>query len=242
MSWWVFAAAALTAFLNLFQHRLITLFYRAWAAAQPVVERDRPETDRFAAYVGALVGTGSPALRRGDPVQDHPRLHYAGRFGALARSAEGLEDVLEGYFGVSCRVHQFVPGWLDIPPRERLALGRRMGNGLGRAANLGRRSWQCQYGVRIVMGPMGRSLFDRFQQGDGTLERLRALLRGYLGDELDWELHPVLRRDEVPALRLSRGVRLGWNSWLGRRRRDGDEARIRSARWTRAPAEAPEAA
>ena len=230
------------AFVNLFHHRLTTLFYRAWAGAQPVVQRDRPETDRFATYVGALVGTGFPALRRGNPFQDHPRLHFAGRFGALARSAEGLEDVLEGFFGVPCRVEQFVPGWLAIPSGERLALGRRSGNRLGRSANLGRRSWQCQYGVRVVMGPMDRSLFDGFQPGGAALGRFRALARGYLGDELDWELRPVLRCDAIPALRLSRGVRLGWNGWLGRRRRDGDEVRVRSARWAGESAGEPAAA
>ena len=229
------------AFVDLFHHRLTALFYRAWAAGQPAVQADRPGTDRFATYVGALVGAATPTLRRAAPMQDLPRRHYAGRFGALPRSAEGLEDILEGFFGVPSTVQQFLPGWLPIPAEERLHLGRRRGACLGRGANLGRRSWQCQYGIGIRMGPMDRELFDQFQPGGPALERLRALVRGYLGDDFQWEFRPLLRQDQVPALRLGRGVRLGWSSWLGRRRRDGDEVRVRSARWQQAPA-APAAA
>lgn len=229
------------AFVDLFHHRLLSLFYRAWASAQPAVHGDRPDTDRFATYVGALVGAATPALRRSAPMEDLPRRHYAGRFGALARSAEGLEDILEGFFEVDCRVEQFQPGWLPIPAEERLSLGRRRGACLGRGANLGRRSWQCQYGIAICMGPMDRGLFDQFQPQGPALARLRALVRGYLGDEFQWEFRPVLRREQVPALRLARGVRLGWNSWLGRRRRDGDEVRVRSARWQQAPEPVPAA-
>ena len=33
---------ALARFLDLFHHRLLSLFYRAWAQAQPAVQRDRP--------------------------------------------------------------------------------------------------------------------------------------------------------------------------------------------------------
>src|SRR5262249_16219182 len=47
-------------FVNAFQHRFIALFYRAWADGDPVVNLDRPDTDRFARYVGALVGLAQP--------------------------------------------------------------------------------------------------------------------------------------------------------------------------------------
>ena len=37
----------LSRFLDLFHHRFLALFYRAWAQAQPHVNRDRPDDDRF---------------------------------------------------------------------------------------------------------------------------------------------------------------------------------------------------
>jgi type VI secretion system protein ImpH len=46
----------LVAFANIFHHRLMSLFYRSWADAQPTVQLDRPGEDRFGLYMGALVG------------------------------------------------------------------------------------------------------------------------------------------------------------------------------------------
>jgi len=57
-------------FLDLFHHRMLSLFYRAWAVAQPTVQMDRPATDRFAGYVGSLIGTGHPDLQDRDAFPD----------------------------------------------------------------------------------------------------------------------------------------------------------------------------
>jgi predicted component of type VI protein secretion system len=45
-------------FADMFHHRLLLLFYRAWAQAQPTVSLDRPAEDRFADYVGSFLGVG----------------------------------------------------------------------------------------------------------------------------------------------------------------------------------------
>ena len=56
-------------FLDLLNHRFLALFYRAWAQAQPHVNRDRPDRDRFAGYIGSFVGIGldDPATSRYRP-------------------------------------------------------------------------------------------------------------------------------------------------------------------------------
>lgn len=204
------------AFVNTFQHRLACLFYRAWADAQPCIQHDRPEWDRFAVYVGALLGIGTPAQRNRDSTGDFARLSRAGRFAPAAKSAEGLEDILQDYLGVSCRIQQFQPRWLDIPPDDRLMLGRRMGNGLGRSANLGRRSWQCQFNFQLDVGPLARNDFEDLLPGGRGFHALTDLVRAYTGDELIWDVSLTLQQAEVPALRLARGSRLGWSTWLGR--------------------------
>src|SRR6185437_10457128 len=65
--------ATFVRFLDLFHHRLLSLFYRAWAINHPAVSFDRPEDDRFAAYVGALFGLGLASLRGRDPFPDVAR-------------------------------------------------------------------------------------------------------------------------------------------------------------------------
>ncbi len=49
---------ALVEFLDLFHHRFLSLFYRAWADKEPTVQMDRSGRDRFAFYVGSLCGLG----------------------------------------------------------------------------------------------------------------------------------------------------------------------------------------
>ena len=58
---------------------MLSLFYRTWADAQPTVQFDRPESDRFAAYVGSLAGVGLPSLQDRDAMPDLAKLSFAGR-------------------------------------------------------------------------------------------------------------------------------------------------------------------
>ena len=92
----------LVRFIDLFHHRMLTLFYRVWAAAQPTVSFDRPETDRFALYVGSLFGLGMPSLRNRDAFPDLARLHYAGQLACQTRHPDGLNAMISDYFVDSC--------------------------------------------------------------------------------------------------------------------------------------------
>lgn len=54
------------------------------------------------------------------------------------------------------------------------------------------------------------------------LKELVDWVRFYLGFELDWDVELGLRKNDVPSLTLGGGCRLGWTSWLGKRRVDTD--------------------
>jgi type VI secretion system protein ImpH len=206
-------------FLDLLQHRLALLFYRAWAEAQPVVQHDRPDDDRFALYIGALGGYGSPGTRDRDTVSDHAKRFFVGHLARSAKNAEGLASILEGYFGLPTRVEQLVVGWLDLPEDQRTALGAEpaLRATLGRGTVLGDRVRDAQSRFRIVMGPMELDRFVDFLPGARSLKSLVDWVRNYVGFEFDWEVQLVLARDEVPGIRLGREGRLGWTTWLGAR-------------------------
>lgn len=208
-------------FLNLFHHRLASLFYRAWADAEPAVEADRPD-NRFFWYLGALAGLGTPGLQGRDSVGDRAKLYRVGRFAAMARCQEGLEDILGDHLGVSVSVVPFQARWLVIPEHEWLRLGRGRPVGrLGRDASLGRRSWQCQFSFRVVLEALTREEFEAFLPGQPGLAELGDLVRAYTGDELSWDLELRLKPRQAPVLRLARGQRLGMSTWLGRHAHDG---------------------
>lgn len=202
-------------FADIFHHRMASLFYRAWADAQPTVQHDRPDTDRFALYVGALFGLGSPALRGRDELPDLARLHYAGLFASPTRHAEGLERILAGFFRMPVRVEPFSGHWIDLPPSMLCRLGGGADTcALGRTVTLGERVWDCGGKFRVVFGPVGYDDFRRLLPGSESLARLIAIVRSWTGDELWWDVNVVLKQAEVPGVQLGRAGQLGWTSWL----------------------------
>lgn len=206
-------------FADVFHHRLLLLFYRAWAQAQPTVGLDRPEDDRFGTYVGALFGLGTPALRGRDALPDHAKLHHAGLLVRQVRNAEGLQALLRSYFRLPVRVEQFVGHWMALPPHQRTRLQRdaATGNQLARGAVLGRRVWDRQHKFRIHVGPLTLAQYLDFLPPGRALPPLLAAVRQYVGFELDWDVRLVLAAAEVPQARLGGHSRLGWTTWAGRR-------------------------
>ncbi len=213
----------LSRFLDLLHHRFLALFYRAWAQAQPHVNHDRPADDRFAVYIGSLVGVGSRSLRHRDAVPDLARFFHAGALVRHTRNAEGLRAILAHFFGIPVELEQFVGHWMPLGPGERTRLGEPETQ-LGTGAVLGARVWDRQYKFRVRLGPLSLAEYEAFLPGSGKLQQLAAWIRFYLNFELEWDVQPVLARRQVPPLKLGAAVRLGWTTWLGRRESPTDAA------------------
>lgn len=213
----------LSRFLDLFHHRFLTLFYRAWAQAQPHVSHDRPDDDRFAAYLGSFIGLAPATVRGRDAVPDLAKFFHVGTFIRPTRNAEGLRAVLQQFFRVPVQVEQFVGHWLELQPAERTRLGRE-GAVLGVAAVAGRRVWDRQHKFRLQMGPLTLAQYEAFLPGGARLRQLVDWVRLYVNLEYAWDVRLRLRREDVPALRLGAGRRLGWTTWLGRRPAKDDAA------------------
>ena len=180
-------------FCDLLQHRLIALFYRAWADARPHVQHDRPELDRFRLYVGALAGFGLPALRDGDALPDRFKLHHAGMIGCQSGHVDRVQMLVQDLLGVPAVLDELVGGWLDIPERLRSRLGG-PGARLGVDAVVGIASFQRQHRCRLRLGPLDLPTYLALLPGGERLDRLTALMRLLLGDAIEWDLDLALRR------------------------------------------------
>jgi type VI secretion system protein ImpH len=208
---------AFARFADVFHHRMLLLYYRAWASAEPVRSCDRPEADDFARQVASLIGLGLPGYDQRNLIPDQLKLRFAGRFVMPTRNAEGLQALLATDLGVPVQIQQFVASWVTIPPpaRWRLGPGKQAGY-LGKSAILGSRVWQCDQKFRIAVGPLEPDVYDDFLPGGRNVARVQAMVQSYLGDELAWELRLIAAQKSRPALKLGKG-RLGWNAWLGPR-------------------------
>ena len=202
-----------SAFTDVFHHRMLSLFYRAWANTQPTISYDRPESDQFAKYVGSLFGIGMPAFRNQDSLQDRVKFYYSGLLAGQTKNAEGLRAIVSDFLNMHADIEQFVGHWIDLPKECRLQLGiTRETCTLGVNAALGRKAWECQQNFRIVLGPLSREQYLKMLPGGQSLRRLQDIVRNYVGDELAWDVKLVMKKEHMPSLKLGITGKLGWTS------------------------------
>ena len=219
----------LLAFLDVFHHRMLCLFYRARAAAEPVISLDRADGDRFSVFVGSMFGIGAPALRERDAISDFAKLHFAGLLANKTRPAAGLVTILGEYFKLPVHIEQFVGHWMRMPTDIQSRIGRLDdGNRLGSSLVLGKSVWDCQHKFRIVIGPVGYADYQRFLPGGESLARLLAWVKNYVGVTLDWDVRVILKKEDMPPLHLGGATRMGWSTWLAstRQTRNPDQMLI----------------
>ncbi len=225
-------------FLDIFTHRAVSLFFRAWEKYRLAMRYERARIehqadDRFASLLFDLFGMGTNGLLRRLIVDDRILLYYTGLLAQRRRSASSLKGLLQDHFGVPVLVEQFVGQWLQIPQRSRTRLGRRGANhALGKSAVLGRRSWDQQAAFSLRVGPLSLSEFSQFLPSGNAFRPFVQLTRYFVGQQFDFDLQLVLKAQEVPHCRLGDkgqgGPRLGWSSWLKTAPfvRDADDARF----------------
>ena len=217
---------AFKSFLGLFEHRFISLFYRAWvkthpvASAGPAVAADASAPDArhewLTTQLLSLVGMGTPGLQGRLPLSDESLVFYSGLLSLPTRPASALEQLIADYFDVACVVEQFVGAWYPLTRASQTALGDDLGT-LGGGAVAGDEVWDQQGRVRVRIGPLTRSRYNQFLPGGASHEALRALTRFFGNDQFDFEVQLVLARDEAPAFQLGGDdtpLPLGWCTWL----------------------------
>ena len=238
-------------FLDIFQHRMILLFYRAWADCQATASLDRPERDHFSRFASSLIGLGQATLRNRDSVPDHLKLHHSGHLVRSTRNPEGLTRPLAALLRVPVALQEYCIQWLHLAEtdqtrltsvasagdggRHRIELGTPSSR-LGQGAIAGAKVPDAQHKFRLRIGAMSLVEFERYLPGGIRFMQVRDWVRNYIGVELAWDAQMVLKREDVPATRLGTYGQLGWTSWLGmaseRRIRDADDVILDAERLT----------
>jgi type VI secretion system protein ImpH len=220
--------ATLRDWLDLFHHRLLSLLMRAWEKNRwpAVVDRRRaegtPGDDAITAAGFAIAGFGTPGLRERTSLPVDAAVFYAGFLSRQPRPSSGLEQILGEYFGWPVAVEQLCGQWLYLDPDNKAEMptasspGKNMS--LGRDVVIGRRVWDVQGKVRVVVGPIGATGFRSLLPGGDARGPLCELVRLYTGQEYDAEVQVLLQPDAVPWSALeydeAHGPRLGLNSWV----------------------------
>ena len=213
-------------FLDVFNHRLVSLLYRSRKVHRIGFDWRRPDQTTFAQYCFAVLGMGTAGLRSRLGVPDRALLPYAGLLGGHAHSSAGLERMLSDYYETPVRVRPFDGAWYDLAEDQHTAIGTTGRNQRLGQAVLGKRVWDQAAGFVVRLGPMSLSLFNELRPDGESFRSLRSLDSYYVGSEIRFKVELVLKKDEVPEMRLGvqDDARLGWLSWLrrgGRSEQDG---------------------
>ena len=221
---------SLVHFLDLFNHRIISLFYQAGTKYYLPIEYERKKLangtkktrDTHTQALLSLIGLGTQGLTGRLQIKDESLLFYSGLLTQQVRTASGLKQVLQDYFDIPVKIQEFVGQWQELIPDIRTRLASRMmpkgqNARLGQSAMVGHKGWFAQGKIRISLGPLNREQFYRFAPGTKALRALNDMVRMYVGIERDYDFIIEVKRKDIPKkITLSKNPSpiIGWNTWL----------------------------
>jgi type VI secretion system protein ImpH len=207
-------------FFDVFNHRMISLFYLAWEKHRSAVAYERDGEDRVSKYFMALIGLGTAGLEDRMVVRDDSLLYYCGLLSLQPRSAVAVRGILQDYFGIPAEVEQFVGAWQPLGKADQCDLGSGvpLSSQLGVGSVVGDEIWDQQSRIRLKLGPLTQQQYLDFLPGGAAYEPLRDLARFVCGVHLEIEVQLILQRAVVPRCNLGEdslaGPRLGWFTWM----------------------------
>lgn len=206
-------------FLDIFNHRLISLFYQAWEKYRFTIAYERGEKDRFSHHLMDLIGLGTKGLDNRLQVRDDSLLFYSGLLSMHVRPASALQRILWDYFDCPVEIEQFVGAWHGLEERDQCIFdrGESASEQLGLGAIVGDEIWNQQSGIRIKLGPLSIEQYVDFLPSGTAYEPLRSLAAFASRGQIDFDVQLILKKEDVPACELgveaALAPRLGWTSW-----------------------------
>lgn len=220
---------AFTEFLDLFHHRTLSFFYRAWKKYRPDTNFEATRGDGhdpMSTAIASVFGVNGEHLRDRLSLRDVSLYGYAGRL-ARRSNAQTLGAVLEDALQAPIAIKPFCGGWIAIADDDCSRLGVDAGdcwNRLGVNAVVGHAYWDVQRKFRILVGPVSWDTFQQLLPGATMHERASDLARFSVGPGLAFDYAITLKKGAAPPMQLGDpAFRLGWSTWLpddGLRRRD----------------------
>jgi type VI secretion system protein ImpH len=205
------------AFLDIFHHRLISLFYLAWKKHQFPATYLPGARDKLSGYLLSLAGLGTTGLRGRIGLPEESLSFYSGLLSRQIPSAVAIESAVAYYSGTLVSVEQFIERMIPLAIEDQTSIGAANAT-LGMDTICGSFVWECQTKFRVHLGPMGLGAFLRFLPTGDLLAPIFSLVRYMVGIEYEFDVRVFLKREEVPPCVLGASSPLapllGWSTWI----------------------------
>jgi len=205
-------------FLDIFNHRLYSYFYRSWKKYRPGLYFDKKQHNVHAQAFLSLAGLSTPGTLASTSLPGLRLATFAGRLGTSVRNAEGLQVLLAAFLdGVPVRIEENVPRWVTVTMRAGLGATAKTPGSLGINTTLGRRLFDVSGKFRMVLGPLSLQQYEAFLPEGAKAQILQTLVRLYAPDHLDYDVELLVASTERMAVTLGdRRMQLGRSMWVGR--------------------------
>ncbi len=234
--------AHLRSFLDLFNHRMLSFYYRAWQKYRYPYSYEPGAKDQFSAHVLSFSGLRDEEARAQTRLHAPRLIKYTGLLSMRTRPLAGLRRLLADYFRHlltdaeataiargeiedpgerrlantaldRVRLRSWMLRWVEIPAEEQNRIGERNCQ-LGHDLTLGEATPNRSGKFRVRLGPLTYSAYQAWLPGGEPFRELSALTRLWIGERLDFDFEMVLRRQDVPEAQLGGSVQLGWTGWI----------------------------
>jgi type VI secretion system protein ImpH len=205
-------------FLDIFNHRLYSLFYQCWKKYRPALHFKPPGEDQHSQRNLCLAGIGTKGSHSSARVPFMQLTAFAGILSNRTRHAEGLRNLVSHFFdGIDVQIIQNIPRWVPVP--QRLVLGKDQGRStiLGKTATIGKKIFDVSGKIRLVLKPLTLKQFLALLPGNEAAKKLHHLVRLYVSGDLEFDVELNVKTEEIPPVRLgNKESALGLATWLGR--------------------------
>ena len=151
---------AMWSFMDIFTHRAVSMFFRAWAKYRFPVAYERGN-DEFTSYLFDIAGLGTRGLRGRMGFDDESLLPYTALIAQKPHSTNAVENVVSDYFSVPAKMEQFYGQWLALNKQDLTKVG--MENSyLGVSAIAGAASGTSRQSFASSWGRSHSNIFRRF--------------------------------------------------------------------------------
>ena len=195
--------------LDIFNHRLISLFHLIWRKHRHFLRYETGGADAISRRFLALCGFPIDERSHIGQISRAALLPHAGLLSLHSSSAETMAATVSKFFGLPCSVQEFVGRSVEIGADDmsRLGLSR-----LGEDIMLGGHLTDDFGKFRLRLGEADFDDLAPFLPGGERHRALIEILTMVNREPLDWDIEFVFRPGSVPVAKLGE-TRLGWTSW-----------------------------
>jgi type VI secretion system protein ImpH len=191
--------SAAASFLDLFNNRLISLFFKAATRFSLPLQYEIKGRHAYLDHLHALAGY-TPT-----DTSEHTIDEAFAQFGGLIQgqqvSGESLRQVLSSYLDEQVTVDQFIPEWFKIPKDQQTCLGGSFAQ-LGQTTFCGARVLQIDSRIRLNIGPLSQEAYDALLPNGKSHIAIKQLLTRWCSPTTSIEIMLILDKSVVTAMQL----------------------------------------